>query len=83
MVKQSLRISTGIVGAVLVLTLFLARAQAEPAEPAAQAEPASPAPTKGSQSASQAAQGSIFSSKEREPAQAAERQTAPGSAGSS
>src|SRR5437016_4803519 len=40
MVKQSLRISTGIVGAVLVLTLFLARAQAEPAEPAAQAEPA-------------------------------------------
>ena len=50
---------------------------------AAQAEPASPAPTKGSQSASQAAQGSIFSSKEREPAQAAERQTAPGSAGSS
>jgi len=58
--------------------------RASSAAPAsAPAEPASPAPTKGSQSGSQAAQGSIFSSKEREPAPAAERQAAPGSAGSS
>jgi cytoskeletal protein CcmA (bactofilin family) len=56
--------------------------RASSAAPAA-AEPATPAPTKGSQSASQAAQGSIFSSKEREPAPAAERHPAPGSAGSS
>jgi cytoskeletal protein CcmA (bactofilin family) len=50
---------------------------------AAPAEPATPAPTKGSQSGSQAAQGSIFSSKEREPSPPAELQPAPGSAASS